>query len=44
MARPRVTNGGDGLQIWMVAVKSLNKQSQTAESGCSSGLGDRRGL
>jgi hypothetical protein len=26
MARPRVADGGDGLQIWRVAVNILNKQ------------------
>jgi hypothetical protein len=27
MARPRVADGGDGLQIWRVAASILNKQS-----------------
>jgi hypothetical protein len=39
MARPRVADRGDGLQIWMVAANKLNKQSRTAESGWSSSLG-----
>jgi hypothetical protein len=30
MARPRVADGGDGLQIWKVAAIILNKQSRTA--------------
>jgi hypothetical protein len=33
MARPRVADRGDGLQIWRVAVNILNKQSRTAYSG-----------
>jgi hypothetical protein len=32
MARPQVSNGGDGLQIWRVAANILNKQSRTAGS------------
>jgi len=27
MARPRVGDGGDGLQMWMIAADILNKQS-----------------
>jgi hypothetical protein len=27
MARPKITDGGDGLQIWRVAANILNKQS-----------------
>jgi hypothetical protein len=38
MARPRVADRGDGLQIWRVAVNMLNKQSRTADSGWSSSL------
>jgi len=30
MARPRVVDGGDGFQIWRVAVNMSNKQSRTA--------------
>jgi hypothetical protein len=36
MARPRVADRGDGLQIWKVAANMLNKQSRTADSGWSS--------
>jgi hypothetical protein len=43
MARPRVTDRGDGLQIWRVAANMLNKQSRTADSGWSSSLGVGRG-
>jgi hypothetical protein len=43
MARPPVMDGGDGLQIWRVATNILNKQSQAADKGWSSGLGDWRG-
>jgi hypothetical protein len=39
MARPRVADKGDGLQIWGVAANMLNKQSRTADSGWSSSLG-----
>jgi hypothetical protein len=38
MARPRVTDRGDGLQIWRVAANILNKQSRTADSGWYSSL------
>jgi hypothetical protein len=33
MERPRVADGGDGLQIWRVAASILNKQSRTADRG-----------
>jgi hypothetical protein len=33
MSRPQVADGGDGLQIWRVAVNILNKQSRTADKG-----------
>jgi hypothetical protein len=33
MALPRVTDRGDGLQIWREAANILNKQSHTADSG-----------
>jgi hypothetical protein len=36
MARSRVADGADGLQIWRVAVNLLNKQSQTANEMWSS--------
>jgi hypothetical protein len=39
MARPRVADGGDGLQIWRVAANVLNKQSRLVEKGRSSSLG-----
>jgi hypothetical protein len=44
MARPRVADRGEGLQIWRVAAYILNKQSRTADSGWSSSLGDGRRL
>jgi hypothetical protein len=43
MARPRVADTEDGLQIWRVAANILNKQSRTADSGWSSSLGVGRG-
>jgi hypothetical protein len=43
MARPRVADRGDGLQIWRVAANILNQQSRTADSGWSSSLGVGRG-
>jgi hypothetical protein len=43
MARPRVADRGDGLQIWTVAANILNKQSRTADSGWSSSLVVGRG-
>jgi hypothetical protein len=43
MARPRVANGGDGLQIWRVAANISNKQSRPADKGRSSSLGVGRG-
>jgi len=33
MGRLRVADGGDGLQIWRVAVNTLNKQSRAADKG-----------
>jgi hypothetical protein len=36
MARPRIADGGKGLQIWKVAANTLNKQSRTADNGWSS--------
>jgi hypothetical protein len=43
MARPRVADRGDGLQVWRVAANILNKKSRTADSGWSSSLGDGQG-
>jgi hypothetical protein len=43
MAGPQVVDGRDDLQIWRVAVNILNKQSQKADKGLSSGLGVRCG-
>jgi hypothetical protein len=43
MARPRVADRADGLQICTVAANILNKQSRTADSGWSSSLGVGRG-
>jgi hypothetical protein len=43
MARPQVADGGEGLQIWMVAANILNKQSRTADKGWPSSLGVGRG-
>jgi hypothetical protein len=33
MARPRVADKEDGLQIWRIAANILNKQSLTADKG-----------
>jgi hypothetical protein len=43
MARPRIADGGDGLQIWRVAANVLNMQSWLADSEwfCSWGLSGR---
>jgi hypothetical protein len=38
MVQPQVTDGGDGLQIWWVAVNILHKQSQTVDRVRSSSL------
>jgi hypothetical protein len=43
MVHPRVSDRGEGLQIWRVATNMLNKQSRTADSGWSSSLGFGRG-
>jgi hypothetical protein len=43
MARPRVADRGDGLQIWRVPANILDKQSRTADSGWSSSLRVGRG-
>jgi hypothetical protein len=44
MARPHVADGGDGLQIWRVAVNILNKQLRTADRERYSSLGVGRGF
>jgi hypothetical protein len=33
MARPKVADGGDALQVWRVATNILNKQSRAADKG-----------
>jgi hypothetical protein len=43
MARPQVADGEDGLQIWRVVANILNKQSRTADKGCSPRFGVGRG-
>jgi hypothetical protein len=44
MARHRVADRGDGLQLWRVDANILNKQSLTADRGWPSSLGVGRGL
>jgi len=44
MTRPRVTDGGDGLQIWRVAANVSNKQSRTADMGSPPAWGLVEGL
>jgi hypothetical protein len=44
MARPKVADGREGLQIWRVAANTLNRQSRTADKGWPSSLGVERGL
>jgi hypothetical protein len=39
MARLQIADGGDGLQIWRVAINISNKQSRTADRGWPSILG-----
>jgi hypothetical protein len=39
MARPQVSDKGDGHQIWRVAANILNTQSRKADRGRSSSLG-----
>jgi hypothetical protein len=39
MACDRDVDGGDALQIWRVAANILNKESRTADMGCSSRFG-----
>jgi hypothetical protein len=43
MARPRVVDGGDGLQIWRVVANILHKQWWTAEKWWPSRLWAERG-
>jgi hypothetical protein len=43
MARTRFADGGDGFQLWNLAVTILNKQSWTAYKEWSSSLGVGRG-
>jgi hypothetical protein len=38
MTRPQVADGGDGLQVWRVAVNILNNQWRRADEGRSSSL------
>jgi hypothetical protein len=38
MARLRIADGEDGLQIWRAAASILNKQSRTVDKGWSSRL------
>jgi hypothetical protein len=33
MVRPQVADGGDGIQICVIAANTLNKQQRTAEEG-----------
>jgi hypothetical protein len=40
---PQVAEGGDGLQIWRIVVRILNKQSGATNKGWSSALGVGRG-
>jgi hypothetical protein len=44
LARPRVADGEDSLQIWRVAANTLNKQSRTAERGGTPAWGLGEGL
>jgi hypothetical protein len=44
MARPRVADEGDGLQIWRAAANILSKQSRAVDNRWSSRLGVGRGL
>jgi hypothetical protein len=43
MARPRVADGGDGLQIWRGAANILNNESRIVDKGWSSSLQVGRG-
>jgi len=44
MAHPWIVDGGDGLNIWMVAVNILNQQSQIADKGGPPAWGLGKGL
>jgi hypothetical protein len=44
MADTRVTDGGDGVQIWRVAANVLNKQPRTAVRGVPLAWGWGEGL
>jgi hypothetical protein len=44
MVRPRVADGGDGLQIWRVVASILTKPSRTADKRWSSTSGLDGGL
>jgi hypothetical protein len=44
MARPQVKDGGDGLQIWKVAMNISQNQSLTANKGRFFSLGVRCGV
>jgi len=43
MVHSGVADGGDGLQIWRVAVNIFNKQSLAVDKGCPSSFGVGRG-
>jgi len=43
MAHPQAVDGGNSLQVWRTTANILNKQSQTANKGCSSSLDVGRG-
>lgn len=38
IARPRVGHGGEGTQMWRVAVNMLSKESRIVDKGQSSSL------
>jgi hypothetical protein len=44
MARPRVTDVGDGFQTWRVATNILNAKLRTADKGWSFSSGVERGV
>jgi hypothetical protein len=43
MARPRLADGRDSLQLWSLAANILNKQPRTNDKGWSSSLEVGRG-
>jgi hypothetical protein len=43
MVHLQVADGGNGLQLWSVAVNKVNKQPQTNDKGWSSSWGFGRG-